>query len=65
MTIDLVRAGDPVFEQACQDVLSSEAGRRGWDGLTPAAVRARVLELVGEHAGGPAKRPRAARQARA
>jgi hypothetical protein len=46
-------------------VLSSEAGRRGWDGLTPAAVRARVLELVGEHAGGPAKRPRAARQARA
>jgi len=59
------RAGDQVFEQACQDVLSSEAGRRGWDGMTPEAVRARVLELVGEHAGGPAKRARVARPARA
>jgi len=57
------RAGDPVFEQACQDVLSSEAGRRGWDGLSAAAVRQRVLELVHEHAGSPAKRGRAARAA--
>ena len=29
------QAGDPIFEQACQDVLSSETGRRGWNGLTP------------------------------
>ncbi len=50
------RAGDPVFEQACQDVLASEAGRRGWDGLTPAAVRGRVLELVREHTSTPAPR---------
>ena len=53
----VVRAGDPVFEQVCQDVLSSEAGRRGWDGLTPEVVRGRVLELVREHASGPADQP--------
>ena len=58
------RAGDPVFEQACQDVLSSEAGRRGWNGLTPEAVRWRVLELVHEHAGGPVQRGRVTRPAR-
>jgi gas vesicle protein GvpN len=52
----VARAGDPVFEQACQDVLSSEAGRRGWNGLTPDVVRRRVLELVHEHAGGPGRR---------
>jgi dynein-related subfamily AAA family protein len=57
------RAGDPVFEQACQDVLSSEAGRRGWDGLTPQAVRQRVLALAREHTGTPTRR-RPARQAR-
>ncbi len=59
------RAGDPVFEQVCQDVLSSEAGRRGWNGLTPQVVRARVLELVRGQAGSPAKRARVTRPARA
>ena len=59
----VVRAGDPVFEQVCQDVLSSEAGRRGWNGLTPEAVRGRVLELVREYAGGPARRARVPRPA--
>lgn len=59
----VVRAGDPVFEQVCQDVLSSEAGRRGWDGLTPEAVRGRVLELVREHACGPPRRARVPRPA--
>ena len=58
------RAGDPVFEQTCQDVLSSEAGRRGWDGLTSHAARRRVLELVHEYASGPAKRSRATQLAR-
>jgi nitric oxide reductase NorQ protein len=57
-------AGDPVFERACQDVLSSEAGRRGFDGLSAAAVRRRVLELVHEQAGGPVRRGRGARPAR-
>ncbi len=57
------RAGDPVFEQACQDVLSSEAGRRGWDGLTPQAVRQQVLALAREHTSPPPRR-RPARQAR-
>lgn len=58
------RAGDPLFEQTCLDVLTSEAGRRGWDGLTPEAVRQRVLELVREHAGGPSARGRKTRPAR-
>jgi hypothetical protein len=57
-------AGDPVFERACQDVLSSEAGRRGWNGLSAAQVRQRVLELVAEYAGGPVRRGRGSRPAR-
>ena len=59
----VVRAGDPVFEQVCQDALSGEAGRRGWDGLTPEAVRGRVLELVREHVCGPARPARVPRPA--
>jgi len=55
------RAGDPVFEQACQDVLASEAGRRGWDGLSPAAVRGRVLELVRDYTATPSPRGRRAK----
>ncbi len=58
-----VRAGDPVFEQVCQDVLSSEAGRRGWDGLTPEAVRGRVLELIRECVRAPSRRARVPRPA--
>jgi nitric oxide reductase NorQ protein len=61
----VARAGDPVFEQACQDVLSGEAGRRGWNGLTPAVVRGKVLELIQEYASGPARRSRTATSARA
>ena len=57
-------AGDPVFERACQDVLSSEAGRRGWNGLSAAQVRAKVLELVHQQAGGPVKRGRGTRPVR-
>ena len=52
----VVRAGDPVFEQMCQDVLASETGRRGWNGLTPEAVRGQVLELIREYAPAPASR---------
>lgn len=47
-----VQADDPLFEQTCLDVLSNETMRRGVDGLTPEAVRTRVLELVREYAGG-------------
>jgi nitric oxide reductase NorQ protein len=57
----VARAGDPVFEQTCQDVLSGEAGRRGWNGTGPAAVRQQVLDLILEFAGGPARRARPAR----
>ncbi|MGD0246452.1 MAG: hypothetical protein ABSB59_39835, partial [Streptosporangiaceae bacterium] len=39
------------------------AGRRGWDGLTPEAVRGRVAELVREHVAGPARRARVPRPA--
>jgi nitric oxide reductase NorQ protein len=60
----VARAGDPVFEQTCQDVLSGEAGRRGWNGLTPTVVRRKVLELIQEHASGPARRSRTASPAR-
>lgn len=49
-------AGDPVFEQACQDVLSGESGRRGWNGMTPQAVRQQVLEMIRKNAPGTAKR---------
>ena len=52
----VAQAGDPVFEQACQDVLSSETGRRGWNGLTPQAVRQQVQELIRQHAPGTASR---------
>jgi len=54
------QAGDPVFEQVCQDALASESGRRGWNGLTPQTVRQHVLEMIREHAPAPA-RNRAAR----
>jgi nitric oxide reductase NorQ protein len=57
----LARAGDPVFELACQDVLSSEAGRRGWDGLTAEAVRAKVLGIVRQQTGTTASPDRSAR----
>jgi nitric oxide reductase NorQ protein len=56
--------GDPVFEQTCLDVLCGEAGRRGWNGLTPDAVRRRVLELINDQAGGPARRGRMIRPTR-
>jgi nitric oxide reductase NorQ protein len=46
----IAQLGDPIFEQACQDVLSSETGRRGWNGLTPQVVRQQVLEVIRKHA---------------
>ena len=52
----VAQAGDAIFEQTCQDVLSSETGRRGWNGLTPQLVREQVLELIRQHAPGPASR---------
>ena len=52
----VAQAGDAIFEQTCQDVLSSETGRRGWNGLTPQVVREQVLELIRQHAPGPASR---------
>jgi len=59
----VARAGDPVFEQTCQDVLSGEAGRRGWNGTGPAQVRQQVLELVQEFASGRTRRSRPAARA--
>ena len=53
----VVQAGDPIFEQVCQDVLSSETGRRGWNGLTPEAVREQVQELVRQYAPGQPAEP--------
>ena len=52
----VAQAGDAIFEQTCQDVLASETGRRGWNGLTPQVVREQVLELIRQHAPGPASR---------
>jgi nitric oxide reductase NorQ protein len=52
----VAQAGDPIFEQVCQDVLSSETGRRGWNGLTPQAVRQHVQEMICEHAPATASR---------
>ena len=65
----VAQAGDPIFEQVCQDVLSGETGRRGWNGLTPQVVREQVLELIGQHAPGsasrrPARAPSPARKGR-
>ena len=50
------QAGDAIFEQTCQDVLASETGRRGWNGLTPQLVREQVLELIRQYAPAPASR---------
>jgi len=61
----VARAGDAVFEQTCQDVLSGEAGRRGWNGRDAATVRRQVLDLVQQHASRPAKRGRIPAPARA
>ena len=57
------RAGDQVFEQPCQDVPSSEAGRRGSNGFTSQEVRRQVLNLVRQNANGSVKRVRQASQA--
>lgn len=55
--------GDPVFEQTCQDVLSSEAGRRGWNGQRPAAVRSKICDLIQQTAGARAQTAVPVRQA--
>jgi nitric oxide reductase NorQ protein len=53
----VIRAGDPVFEHACQDALASESGRRGWNGLTPQAVRKQVLETIRQTVPAAKRRP--------
>lgn len=58
------RAGDRVFEQACQDVLASEAGRRGWEGMTLEQARAKIRQMVAKHAPANGRAPSANDHAR-